>query len=203
MAFIPVANTAMAELIFEHDGVRSENVMYFEHADPIDGVELLDLVDTVRAWWTANMKALMSDEYSLVLIRVSDISSQDGLGYESSEDLPVAGTYSAEALPANCTLSTKFITGQRGRSFRGRNYFVGLVGDEVETDLVKATFVSAILAAYEALLTAMDTTNWTWVVVSRYHNNAPRSSGITTPIIGVSCDRVVDSQRRRLPGRGA
>lgn len=43
-----------------------------------------------------------------------------------------------------------------------------------------------------------------WVVVSRYLNNVPRTVGTSTLVLEASYrDRIVDSQRRRLPGRGA
>jgi hypothetical protein len=41
------------------------------------------------------------------------------------------------------------------------------------------------------------------VVVSRYHLGAPRVTGIATPVITyLATDNNVDSQRRRLTGRG-
>jgi len=42
-----------------------------------------------------------------------------------------------------------------------------------------------------------------WVVVSRFHDNAPRTAGVVSFINAATVvDATVDSQRRRLPGRG-
>jgi hypothetical protein len=44
--------------------------------------------------------------------------------------------------------------------------------------------------------------NDTWVVLSKFFAKNPRSTAVATPITAVSADQYLDSQRRRLTGRG-
>ena len=60
---------------------------------------------------------------------------------------------------------------------------------------------SNVMAGHETTL-PVTLDPWSMVVVSRYENNAPRAEGIATLVDRLSSDGVIDSQRRRLPGRG-
>ena len=87
---------------------------------------------------------------------------------------------------------------------RGRNYIVGLAEDVVSGNSVTPGFAAAVTAAYTALITATGAGPWLWVVVSRYSNGAPRSQGLAQAVnAALLTDTNIDSQRRRLSGRGA
>lgn len=203
MPFIPVANTMQTSLIFQYGTQRAQNVMYFEKDGPIVGADFDILGDAVRIWWNDNLKSIMDADYSLVQISMADLTYQDAIGFDYTQNLPIAGTDPGNALPSNVACCVKLVTGFRGRSFRGRQFLMGLTDTRVVGNTIQSGYVGGALAAYDALLGGGVPAGWTWVVVSRYHNNAPRSAGMTTPIIGVSIENVVDSQRRRLPGRGS
>jgi hypothetical protein len=111
--------------------------------------------------------------------------------------------------PANVSLAVSFRTAGRGRSSRGRNYFVGFVDDQVTGNVVNNSDAVDIRNAYAALIAAAATANVSWVVVSRFSGvdadgkPIPRAAGVTSLINAVSLvDNDVDSQRRRLNGRG-
>jgi hypothetical protein len=72
-----------------------------------------------------------------------------------------------------------------------------VVGNEVN-----GTFLAGLIASYADLLGHVNIGANTLCVVSRFHNNSARVSGVATDILSVSADPVIDSQRRRLPGRG-
>lgn len=113
-------------------------------------------------------------------------------------------------MPGNVTMSVSFRTALRGRSFRGRNYVAGLTEDQVAGNIFISTLSASWKAAYEAIAAAIASTGWTWVVVSRFSGvdavtkePIPRAAGVTTPVLSVIVvDDFVDSQRRRLAGRG-
>jgi hypothetical protein len=69
--------------------------------------------------------------------------------------------------------------------------------------------VDAFITAYEQLLTVGSIISAEWVIVSRFSGvdadkkPIPRAAAVITPITAVTVvDNIVDSQRRRLPGRG-
>jgi len=109
-----------------------------------------------------------------------------------------------DLLPGNCSLSISFRTAGRGRSSRGRNYFVGLVESQVNGDVVNGGNVDAYQTLYEELIGAGSVvTGWQWVVVSRFFNGAPRTAGLAQPVTAVVVvDSFIDSMRSRLLGRG-
>lgn len=121
---------------------------------------------------------------------------------EDATGLPLAGTGGSVQLPNNVTLCIKWTTENRGRSFRGRTYHVGLTESQVTDNEVVAVAMGQFTTAYGALLTDLATAGWPLVIASRYANNQPRITGVATLVTGFSIDPFIDSQRRRLPGRG-
>jgi len=136
----------------------------------------------------------------------TSLASETAPSVINTVGLPVVGGNANPALPNNVTLAIKFSTAGRGRASRGRNYILGITEESVTANQVGPGFITAYVSAYQALFTALgDMTNpWTWVVYSRQLNNALRAEGLAQEILNVGfVDNVIDSQRRRLPGRGS
>lgn len=201
MAFIPVPNVAQVEVRMTLDSQRIENTLYFEKAAPWGIVQLQALTADIRAWWIALVAPLVSASVALNTVFARDLTFANSTQAEVSGG--VSGTRGGPVLPSNVSLCVSFRTGQTGRSFRGRNYIVGLTEGDVIGNLVDDPLVQSYIDAYLGLLPIATENASEWVVVSRHTNGSPRVSGIGTPITSVVVvDRVVDSQRRRLPGRG-
>jgi len=118
--------------------------------------------------------------------------------------LPSAGTSAVDPLPFNCAHCVSFRTANRGRSGRGRNYVMGLSDSEAAASAIQTTRLNLDVNAYAALVGAGTfVAGLQFCVVSRYSGGAPRSVALIQPITSVlSVDATIDSQRRRLPGRG-
>lgn len=201
MPFIPVPSAAMVELLYTLDGQKVENTLYFRQAEAWDATELAALCAQVAAWWSANIAPIQTTETLLRAIKATSLESDTAPAIE----LPVgdSGGVSAETVASNVTLSVKFLTAGRGRSSRGRNYFIGLPQTAVAQNEVSLVTVGQILDAYNTLLDPEVITEGAWSVVSRFEDNAPRDPGIAQLVTAVAVtDNIVDSQRRRLPGRG-
>jgi hypothetical protein len=210
MAFVPVPNTALAEIRMTADLQQVENTLWFEFADVPTAEQLVTLATNLTTWWGTVIQPIVWEGVQLREILCTDESSETGAqGVFATAD-PTFGELALPPLPTSVSLAVSFRTGSRGRSFRGRNYVVGLVEDQTDgantfTDAV----VSAFQAAYAGLITVASDSDCTWVVASRFSGvdgdgkPIPRETGVTTPITSVLVvDNVVDSQRRRLPGRG-
>lgn len=203
MAFIPVPNTVQCNMVYLWDNQRCLNTLYFEAPSEYTTAEMLTLAGELYDWWDVHFQPLQSASVSLEQIEVVDLTFQGAPGIVYTTGLPQVGGKSATpALPNNVTVSTTFLTLLRGRNYRGRNYFIGLTEADVTANSVGGAVVAAITDAYEQLMDITTISYGTWSVVSRYLNNAPRVSGIATEITGVRTEDTVDSQRRRLPGRG-
>lgn len=204
MPFIPVENTIMVELRYLIAAQRVENTLYFRNeSGPWAQAEAATFAQLIGSWWDTNIKPLLTNEISLTEVYVTDLSSATSWTVTVPLLPPVAGTINEEAMPLNVALCISFRTGNRGRSGRGRNYVVGLVGSQITSSTLNTTPLNAFVAAYNDLKSDVAAAGVTWVVVSRRSNNAPRVEGITQAIdAAVATDPYVDSQRRRLPGRG-
>lgn len=210
MPFVPVANTVLVEIRLTANGQQCENTLWFENAtDPVVG-DLIVLGSTLQSWWTTSVAPLVSSDVQLREILCTSQTTASSPQYSTVPAIPEFGTSTANIVPNNVTMSVSFRTALRGRSFRGRNYIVGMTEDQVAGNSFVAGVTALWQAAYEDILTAIGSTDFTWVVVSRFSgvdpvtgDPIPRAAGVTTPIGTVLVvDSFVDSARRRLTGRG-
>jgi hypothetical protein len=210
MPFVPVPNTALVEMRMLLDAQQVENTLYFDFgATPVIG-DLTSIANAMITWWESAYSTAITTSVELREVVATDLSSATGPQVSISPAVPAFGDLNDAPLPNNVTLTVSFRTANRGRSFRGRNYVVGLGETQVAGNTVAPSVITAFDGIYSQLLASPVAAIATWVVVSRFSGvdpvtgePIPRVTGIATPIISVTVvDNVVDSQRRRLPKRG-
>lgn len=203
MAFIPLPNTAQVELRYLLDNQNVETTLYFTKAEGLSPDDLEGIGEGVRGWWLGLMQARLAQNIALREIYVTDQSDQFGGTATITTGLPANGTASTDAAPNNVALCVSFRTARRGRSYRGRNFVPGIPKGVVIESHVTDEYAAGVQAAYNALPASLGQLGYTWVIASRQVNSAPRVVGEVTPVTAaVVIDPTVDSQRRRLPGRG-
>lgn len=203
MAYIPVPNIAQLEFTYAWQGQRCQNVLHYFNEVNWTSALLLGLANAAVAEWNTNVKPRCVATLQLVEVKATDLETQTGPVAFASSGLPVTGTLSGTSVPNNVTVALTKRTDQRGRSYRGRIFHPGLAQTDITTNTIVAGALTAILAAWTALLVVSDGTNpCEMCVVSRFQGGAPLGTGIHTIVTGLTSDGIVDSQRRRLPGRG-
>lgn len=203
MAFVPFPNCASVELIFTEDSQRIENRYHVEQDTPYDETSLAVLAALFATWWDDNIQPQVSNSVTLVSIIARALDTASSPAVEYTAGLPNNGAISVSpALPNHVTCAVKWTTGLRGRSFRGRTYHIGLVESQVNGNTIVASNVTELIAGYSDLLTDLEGLPGELVIASRIANGVERTTGLTTQVAGVFIDATVDSQRRRLPGRG-
>lgn len=210
MPFVPVTNTALVEIRMLSQGQQVENTLWFELATEIDSVSLGALLDAVHLWWSSDLAPLVSSRVEVTEYVGTDQTTATAIQVSLPGDVTDVGGNTPNAMPLGTTLTVSFRTNLRGRSFRGRNYVVGLTEDQVDGNSLEAGVGELWRAAYENLIGVAAGVDWSWVVVSRFSGMSgsppvptPRVAGLTTPVTSVvMVDDFVDSQRRRLSGRG-
>lgn len=203
MPFIDVPSTLQANIRFVLAGEQVENVLNFswtsgDFAAACDAVYgTLDLV-----WW-ATMRACISNRMLHEEVYFVDLTSETaGVQTRPAFENP-GGALTEEAVPNNAAFCITHRTALRGRSYRGRTYVGGLGNSQVDGNVVVPFAVTNTVLAFNATRETLAADNVTFMIVSRYHNGAPRVGGLRTPVsLSLAIDNVVDSQRRRLPGRG-
>lgn len=202
MPFQPVANTARAELIFSWDGQIVENVLHYVNLDDINVGTLTDLAEALKTIWNTYLRPLTPTAISLTTIKCTSLETEFAPGIEYTSGLPIAGTGTGTILPNNVTIAVRFLTSLRGRSYRGRAYQVGLTTALITGNVITTGYQAALGAAWAQFQSMGTDPEWQQAVVSRYQGGLLRPSGIATLVTGYQVDRTLDSQRRRLPGRG-
>lgn len=202
--FIPVPDTAMFELVFTQNGEFAENVYHVEHPGGWSEANLLTTCAAFHDWWMTHVKIMTGLQVQLEKILGTDMSDQFGPRVEYVTGLPqVGGLGSGDGVPNHVAVAVKWLTAKRGRSYRGRTYHFGLRSTQFSNNTVSAGIVADLRTAYNALIVEVEGAGGDRLVVaSRYANKMARDPGVATPIIACTVDPIIDSQRRRLPGRG-
>lgn len=205
MAFIPVINVAQVEIRYYMGTTRMENTLYFYRADGITVPDLVALTTAIGNWWNSWLRTIQRQGLYIQEIFARDLTTETSPAYA---DTSRNGQQGADAtnpiLPLNVSVVCSFRTGVPGRSYRGRNYAVGVSGGAITgtPPTVQSGWRTNMRTAYQKLLAGGGAlpAGWVWVVVSRYTGGAPRATGVATAIIDVPMpDAFFDSQRRRLP----
>lgn len=186
-----------------YDGQRVENVFHVRASVTAGLTEMTAAAVAFANWWNNNGKPISPTTVSLVSILVKTLSTPIDPGIEYTDGLPSAGTSAGAQLPNNATLAVKWITAFRGRSYRGRTYHIGLMETQVVGNTVDPGALNLIKAAYQGLLVGLQSAGFPLVVGSKIGNKLERFIGLSTPVVSLQIDPIVDSQRRRLPGRGS
>lgn len=205
MPHIPIPNGIRVCLNYTNAGELACNVFHVEGPSDPTLADLTTIAEEFVAWWNANMKPLTSAATSLQSVEVTDVTADGQEGIEYTTGLPLAGTASGANLPNNVTVATKLTSGLTGRSRRGRSYFVGLTDNALNTgsQTLTTTFQAALTGAFQELIEQLVVAGFQLAVASLWSNGVPRTTGLLTPIINAEVNPTVDSQRRRLPERGA
>lgn len=198
-----VPDTAALEVRCALDGQDVENTLWFRKTTgTVDSENLKALCTTVRVWFVTDVLPKLPAAVTFREVYGRDRGFPDGVEGSSATGAGTAGGIAIAATPNNVSLSVSFRTGRTGRSRRGRNYWLAIPGNKVTANVVDNLYIDDIISSYEELLTVVGP-DWEWVVVSLRSNNNWRETALVTPITEVLVvDDVVDSQRRRLPGRG-
>lgn len=202
--FIPAAQTAKLELVYLVSGQICENVLFVKNPSGWDIEALGTLISEAHDAWHSTLALATSSDVRLLTVRAKSLDAEDGAGTEFNPTVNNVGLVESPAAPLNVTLATKFSTGLIGRSFRGRAYFVGIPVNELDNNTVVGGYADGISTKWDDFFLAIQTgvPDTQHVVVSYCHNNAWRTDAVTTPVIHYSTEPYIDSQRRRLTGRG-
>jgi len=205
MAYIPIADVVSAELVYNWDGQVCENVLHYSsNTLPFTPTNMLTLANQLVTLWNANIKVNTSSNCSLTGVTITDLSSAVGPVVLASSGLPVVGTNVSGGQPNNVTCVITKRTAKRGRSYRGRIYQAGLAVNQVTANAVHSATLTAMLTAWGAFQTfTVGAITYRMVVISRQNGGVITNPGTFENVTGFTSDGILDSQRRRLPGRGA
>lgn len=210
MPFVPVPNTIAVDVLYLLDSQRVENTLYFERSDGWDLASITAFLADLQAWISSELMPALSASIQFIELAARLLDTASSIGLVNTVSPPVSGGQPGDSVSNNVTYTVSFRTGLTGRSFRGRNYVPGLSVATIGQNTIAGGTRTALLAFYDGLRSLGGDNGISWVVVSRFSGvdpvtkkPIPRTTGVTTVITSVGTfDTTVDSQRRRLPGRG-
>jgi len=110
----------------------------------------------------------------------------------------VNGSVAVDATARQVTAVITHQTAVRGRSGRGRTFLPELPETYVVDGVLTSTAQSDLQGAWDAFISAVELdSGWQFCVVSFYHDNAPRSSGVKIGVTASVVRGYVGTQRRR------
>jgi len=189
-------------MVYTQYGQELMNVFYFTKTGPWTPGDLTTLAASVATEWTSNIRPQQTNEMTLQSIEATDIAVAGGA--QVIHPVGVVGGNSGSGVATGITLAVKFATGLSGRSNRGRMYFIGTPGGAILDNQYLALYVAGLISALVTFFGNVETTtSSTHTVVSYCNNKVWRSTAVTNHVISyLATDNNIDSQRRRLTGRG-
>lgn len=204
--FQPVPDCVQVTVEGSLDGQLTINDLFFRSTiGPRTAADVLVLTQAIATWYDSSIAARLNHNWEGRVAKGRGLSNPNPIVVLQTM-VGVVGQKTGDQLPNNCTMAVHFGTGQSGRSFSGRNYVPVLDRDDVVGNFIDSTWAGEIVTAYTDLIFPGPVVpdGWIWVIVSRVQGGVRPAEGLFHEVMNVSVvDLVVDSQRRRLPGRGA
>lgn len=205
MPFVPAPNIVQVEMRALFDGQQVENRIYVDvfHAPTVaDMTAIAGAVSNaiITEWLPILPNSVRFTEMFMRSMHVQN-------GPQATFPFPGVtgqGQVLIGALPNNVSLCVSLRSNFAGRSARGRLYWIALYESVVTLNTVDAAHVTAITEAVRQLDVNITSLGFQWMIVSFISNGVPRPGGPVYFEVNdvLVVDPVVDSQRRRLPGRG-
>jgi len=204
MPFVPFSNAAEVEIRMLYLSQEVECTFGYSQNAIIVPSALTALCTTIGTKWSIEVMPLLSSSLQLLEVVARDLTSPTSFDGGWSPEGTVVGGEGGDPLPGNAAACISLRTGLTGRWFRGRNYLPGLTTNITAGNFITPDFATDMQNAYTELLGAVEgAMTGQLAVLSRVYQGADREEGVATPITrAVFADRDVDSQRRRLRGRG-
>lgn len=156
-----------------------------------------------HTWWSNYYKAAVPAVVSLTQVSLRLLDPSNPLAVDQPVSPAEPGTRTGTAASGNVTLTTSWRTGLAGRLYRGRIYVPALSESDVFTNDTVVSAEIALLAIAAAQLISQLATNATPLVIFHRPHLPPHVHDNTATVVtSYVLENIVDSQRRRLPGRG-
>lgn len=205
MAFVPTNNCAKVDVVWTWRSQAAVNTLWFEGDANYSIADLTGLAQGVASWLANYLAPLLSSDLACNLIRAT---AQEGTTAPSVEYVPsptIVGGDADNSVTNNTAFVVTFSTSERGRGGRGRNYIPGIPANELTGNSLGVSYATNLVSQYNDLnpeVTGVN--NSRHVIVSFQANGLALPTGVKKEVIAYRyADVFIDSQRRRLPGRGS
>lgn len=204
MPFVPAPNIVQVQIRATKDSQFVENRIHvncFHEPTAADLALIAGGVETaVRTSWVDDLPG----DVTLREVYVKSLHEENGIEFTAAFPTNTTGAVVGDPLPNHVTACISLRSGQVGRSARGRMYWLGLTEPQVQGNNLTASTMAALVVDVNEVYNVFFNNGFRWVIVSYQSGGIPRPGGPVYFIVNgiIFTDSTVDSQRRRLPGRG-
>lgn len=210
MAFQPCPETAEVRLQGIMYSQQVENVFHVRVSTTPTLADLTTIANTVNDWATGTYATHQSNSVQWTQIVVTDLNTAGGIQHIKDMSGEGGGIITDAVKTNQDTFAVSFKTGHSGRSFAGRVYVLAVpLGYYNTPNTLNPLNAAAYVTVFDTLRIDLNTAGFPLGVLSRYNKDAvptpphKRATGLLSDVVSVTTkDNIVDSQRRRLPGRG-
>lgn len=182
------------------EGSQRALVLSYKYSNPTPPtpLQLAVVAQTFWTWAGGALKAIAGPHINFDSIEVTDKAAAGGASGSYAIPQPAPGIDTTNGAPGNAALVITWLSGYTGRSHRGRSFTFGMTQLRQIGSLVTSGYVSSVsaLASTIANFTGTGAVPLIFSIASRKHLYL---TGVLTWVVNA----FVDSQRRRLMGRGA
>ena len=202
MTFIPVPNGMSLCFHFTQSGQNWQFCLTLRKGAGVPTSTDLDSVNAIaHTWATSLLLPQLNNAVTLVEVVTTDLTSQGAP--QAIEAVGASGSGGSQLVPQNAAMVVSQRTALRGRSYRGRVYMGGLLYPSLASDVDYSSTPAANLAsAFVTLDASLLAAGFSVGVASRSHNKVVTNPAAFNRVISYVVDQHIDSQRRRLFGRG-
>lgn len=207
MPVYPVPNNPLvvrAAMIYQRDVRTLVNVLHFAKAATWTLAEMTTLANALKTWWDTYYKLAIPPQISLTQVQVRLYDPSNPLAQDLAVSPAIIGTRGTVSEAANATSTISLRTGRAGRAYRGRIYIPGLSEADVQQNDQLASALTSILAtaAFQLLTAGVPSLSAFPVIFHRPLPVGKPLDNLFQAVTGFVIENIVDSQRKRLPGRG-
>lgn len=205
MSYVPGTNVAEVVVQGSMAGQMIDNVIDFQMPDAMTVTILDALANSVIGYLLDHILPLLSSQYTLTSVKATDLTTASSPSVTRFPTGSPGGSIGAGALANNVALVISEGTDLRGRSYRGRLYQAGLPATILaDPASISGASRDVIVAAFVDFFDDIEDDNGCiHVIFSRETGGAERTLGVATEVTTYSANTDLDSQRKRLKGRGA
>lgn len=176
-------------------GQECDNIWHVEGPDPFDATVAGTVAGIFQTGYS-DIQAVLSADYSINEVHVQNFAGLATGEFTLAITPPQPGGVGLSSSPGSVCLCVSLRTAVAGRSTRGRKYISGLAEQDVGNNALDPDTAAAIRVAIANMVDTLAANGTPLVVFSKTNN-------VITPVTAVTLvDLFVDSQRRRLTGRG-
>lgn len=204
ITFVPLADGALAELLFLYDGVPLSCGLWFvSRQPPVDSTQVGALAAGVEAWAVDHLMPELGNDLLLDSVRATDWTVDPAPSIAVVPAL-VSGGAAERSLSASVAIRVVF-KGSSDQTFKdGSNFVPGVPLSATAGNAYTLELRDAVFEAYVALIDLAPVFGpfpaWRWVVTSGIINGAPRSTrAFARTDFVLFPSPFVSPRRRRVP----